>query len=93
MDIFEKFGEKVYHVGKGVSDKAKDVAAIADLKGQINTQNTIIKQNYSKIGKMYYMQNALNPEPEYEDMINEIRKSQKMIDDLQKKIDFIKDNK
>lgn len=93
MDFFEKFGEKVYTAGKNVSEKAKDMAAVADFKSQINTCNAVIKKNYSQIGKMYYMNHALSPEPEYEDMIREIRETQKKIDELQKKIDFIKDNK
>ena len=93
MDFFEKVGETVYNTGKNITDKAKDMAAIAELKGKINTCNTVIKKNYSLIGKTYYANNALNPEPEYMEMIQEIRTAQKKIDELQKQIDFIKDNK
>lgn len=93
MDFFDKVGETVYNTGKNISDKAKEMAAIAELKGQINTCNTVIKKNYSLIGKTYYANNALNPEPEYMEMIGEIRNAQKKIDELQKQIDFIKDNK
>ncbi len=93
MDFFEKFGEKVYETGKNVSEKAKDMVAVADLKSQINTCNAVIKKDYSQIGKIYYSNNALNPDPEYADLIQEIRNTQKKIDELQKQIDFIKDNK
>lgn len=92
MDFFEKFGETVYNTGKNLTDKAKEMAAIAELKNQINTCNTVIKKNYSMIGKTYYANNALNPEPEYMDMIQKIREAQKKIDELQEQIDFIKDN-
>ncbi len=93
MDFFEKVGEKVYTTGKNISEKAKEMAAVADLKSQMNTCNTVIKKNYAQIGKIYYANNALNPEPEYEELIQEIRTTQKKIDELQKKIDFVKDNK
>lgn len=93
MDFFEKVGETVYNTGKNLSDKAKEMAAIAELKNQINTYNTVIKKNYSLIGKTYYANNALNPEPEYMEMIQTIREAQKKIDELQEQIDFIKDNK
>ncbi len=92
MDFFEKVGETVYNTGKTISDKAKEMAAIAELKGQINTCNTVIKKNYSLIGKTYYANNALNPEPEYMDMVMEIRNAQKKIDELQKQIDAIKEH-
>ena len=93
MDFFEKVGETVYNTGKNISDKAKEMAAIAELKSQINTCNTVIKKNYSMIGKTYYANNALNPEPEYMEMVQKIRESQKKIDDLQKQIDLIKESK
>ena len=53
MDFFEKFGETVYNTGKNLTDKAKEMAAIAELKNQINTCNTVIKKNYS-MRKMDY---------------------------------------
>ena len=93
MDFFDKVGETVYNTGKTISDKAKEMAAIAELKNQINTCNTVIKKNYSMIGKTYYANNAINPEPEYMEMVQKIRESQKKIDDLQKQIDLIKESK
>ncbi len=92
MDFFEKVGETVYNTGKNLSDKAKEMAAIAELKNQINTHNTVIKKNYSLIGKTYYANNALNPEPEYMEMVQQIREAQKKIDELQEQIEFIKNN-
>ena len=93
MDFFDKVGETVYNTGKTISDKAKEMAAIAELKNQINTCNTVIKKNYSMIGKTYYANNALNPEPEYMEMVQKIRESQKKIYELQEQIEFIKTNK
>ena len=90
MDFFEKVGETVYNTGKTLSDKAKEMAAVAELKNQINTWNTVIKKNYSKIGKIYYANNALNPDPEFAEMVQSIRDAQKKIDALQEKLDVIK---
>ena len=90
MDFFEKVGETVYNTGKNLTDKAKEMAAIAELKNQINTQNTVIKKNYALIGKTYYANNALDPEPEYVEMIQQIRESQKKIDELEEQIECIK---
>lgn len=90
MDFFDKVGETVVNTGKVISDKAKEMAAIANLKSQVNTCEEVIKKNYAEIGKRYYANNALDPEPEYEHQIKIIRNAQKTIDDLQKQIDSLK---
>ena len=54
MDIFEKFSDTIKQKSKVAADKAKEVAGIAQLKIQINTQEDLIKKNYQEIGKRYF---------------------------------------
>ena len=42
MDFFDKVGETVYNTGKTISDKAKEMAAIAELKNLLNIEPSII---------------------------------------------------
>ena len=46
MDFFEKLGDTITTKGKEVTGKAKDLAEIANLKGQIGTCEDVIKKNY-----------------------------------------------
>lgn len=52
MDFFEKLGDTITTKGKEVTGKAKDLAEIANLKGQIGTCEDVIKKNYIEIGRL-----------------------------------------
>ena len=54
MDILEKIGDTIVHVGKDVTQKAKDVSGIAKLKLDIRAKEDFIKEQYMAIGKEYY---------------------------------------
>ena len=53
MDIIEKIGDTITEKGKVAADKAKELAAIANLKSQISTCEEVMKKNYLEIGKIY----------------------------------------
>ena len=46
MDIIEKIGDTITEKGKVAADKAKELAAIANLKSQISTCEEVMKKNY-----------------------------------------------
>ena len=48
------------------ADKAKELAAIANLKSQISTCEEVMKKNYLEIGKIYFQQYSDMPEPPFE---------------------------
>lgn len=99
MEIFDKnfvskLGETITTKGKEVTDKAKDLAEIANLRGQINTCEEVVKKNYMEIGKKYYEKHASVPDEEmeedYEEACRAIRNAQIGIADLEAKIKEIK---
>ena len=92
MDFIEKLGDTITEKGKLAADKAKEMAAIANLKSQISTCEEIMKKNYLEIGKIYYEQYSDMPEPPFEKQCEAIRNAQRAIDDLQGKIDQLKAN-
>ena len=51
-----------------MTGKAKDLAEIANLRGQISTCEDVIRKNYIEIGRLYYEKEGLEPGPEYEAM-------------------------
>ena len=86
MDMFEKFGETIKQKSKVAADKAKEVAGIAQLKIQINTQEDLIKKNYQEIGKRYFDLYRDMPEDPFMKECDDIKAAQKEIEKLQKEL-------
>lgn len=57
MEILEKISDTILHVGKDVTQKAKDVSGIAKLKMDIRSKEDFIKEQYIELGKLYYEKN------------------------------------
>lgn len=85
-----KIGETLSAKGKEISGKAKDVAEIANLKGQIRSCEETMKKNYIEIGKRYYELHASNPEEGYASQCAAINNAQDNIAELEQKIKEIK---
>ncbi|MBD5484589.1 MAG: hypothetical protein HDR18_03540 [Lachnospiraceae bacterium] len=90
MDFFDRIGETITTKGREVTDKAKDMAEVANLKGQIHTCEDIIRKRYTEIGRIYYDKHGSTPEEEYEDACRDIENAQNSIVDLEAKIREIK---
>lgn len=90
MEFFDKIGETITTKGREVSDKAKDIAEVANLKGQIHTCEELIKKRYTEIGKIYYEKHGSTPEEEYIDACKDIENAQNTVVDLQARIREIK---
>lgn len=90
MDFFDKIGETLSTKGKEVSDKAKDMAEIVNLKGQIHTCEELIKKRYTEIGKIYYEKHGSTPEEEYIDACRDIENAQNAIIDLETRLKELK---
>ncbi len=54
MDFFDKVGETISSKSRDVVKKAKDLADVTNLNGQINCQEEIINKAYAEIGKAYF---------------------------------------
>ncbi|MCI8286187.1 MAG: hypothetical protein HFH89_00680 [Lachnospiraceae bacterium] len=90
MDFFEKLEDTISTKGREVADKAKTLAEIASLKGQIATCEDIIKKNYLEIGKLYYEEYSDVPEAPFEKQCKAIEDAQRGVRDLQDKIEMLK---
>lgn len=90
MAFFDKIGETITTKGKEVSNKAKDIAEVTNLKGQIHSCEEIIKKRYIDIGKIYYEKHGSMPEEEYMDACRDIENAQNTVVDIEARIREIK---
>ena len=89
-NIASKLGETISVKGKEVTDKAKDLVEIANLKSQIKTNEDVMKRNYTEIGRLYYELHGMEPEADYEEQCRAIGNAQNTINDLEEEIREIK---
>lgn len=52
MAFFDKIGETLAAKGKDVADKAREMAEVNRLNGQINSQKSMAEKIYTEIGRM-----------------------------------------
>lgn len=90
MNIFEKLEDTVSTVSRDVADKAKTMAEITSLKGQIATCEDIMKKNYMEIGKMYYEEYKDVPDAPFEKQCKAIEDAQRGVRELQDKINILR---
>lgn len=90
MDIIEKIGDTLTAKSKEVSDKAKDVAEIANLRGQIRTCEEVIRKNYLEIGKQFMAEYGDSEDAPYAKERTAIRNAQRGAAELQAQINTIK---
>lgn len=90
MDFFEKLGDTITTKGKEVTGKAKDLAEIANLKGQIGTCEDVIKKNYIEIGRLYYEKHGQEPDEDFDEFCRAISNAKAGIEDLEEKIKQVK---
>ncbi len=88
--IMSRIGETISIKGKEMTDKAKNLAEIANLKSQVNTCEEVVKKNYMEIGRRYFELHGNEPEPEYEEQCIAVQNAQNGIKELEEKIREIK---
>ena len=81
MDFFEKLGDTITTKGKEVTGKAKDLAEIANLKGQIGT---------CEVGRLYYENHGQEPDEDFDEFCRAISNAKAGIEDLEEKIKQVK---
>lgn len=85
-----KIGETISAKGKEVTDKAKDIADVVNLKSRIKSCEETVKKNYMEIGRRYYELHASTPEEHYAEQCIAINNAQDNIAELEQKIKEIK---
>ncbi len=86
MDFLDKISDTLIGTGKMAADKAKELAEIANLKGQVSTCDEVIRKNLIAIGKKYYEANKENPDPEFAKFVDAITDAQRGKTELEQKI-------
>lgn len=84
------FLDSVKETGKIAAGKAKQYADLAGLKTQLSGSNAKLKVAYQKIGEIYYEKYGSDPDFDYADACEDVRKALAEIEELQEKIDAMK---
>lgn len=78
MAFFEELGKTLSDTGKEVATKAKVLSDTIQLKTQINTEKTKLKEAYAVVGKQFYESNK-EPGEMYEKAYEAVRASRERI--------------
>lgn len=90
MDFFEKIGDTISDKGRKAADKAKELAEIANYKGQIFNHEEAMKKKYMEIGRIYFEHYGNMPEAPFEDACRSINEAKESVKELQAKIQELK---
>ena len=90
MEILEKIGDTISEKGKEAADKAKEIAEIVSLRGQIATCEEVMKKNYLEIGKAYYREFGDIPEETFAKQCRAIKNAENGVKELEEQIRQIK---
>lgn len=90
MDFIESIGDTITAKGREAVDKARELAEIAHLKGQITTCEEVIKKNYLEIGRLYCELYGEEPQEEFKKQCSTVKNAQNGIADIQRKIREVK---
>ncbi len=92
MDFISKLGEQIGETGKKVADITRTQTDILSLKSRMSSCDSVVKREYEEIGKIVY--NMFKDEEEldlpYVEQIKIIKKNIKEKEELQQKIDILK---
>lgn len=90
MAFWGKIRETVTDTSKMVAQKAKDMAEVTKLNGQISTEEIKIKEAYLAIGKRYFEENMGEVSDAYINDFTIINEAKARISELQEQIKTIK---
>ena len=93
MAIFEKKKKKITVTSQTMVQKAKGMADITGLKGQISDEQKKIDKYYQSLGKLYYNLKHEEPLPELSELVALITSSYYKIEELNKTISAIENIK
>lgn len=90
MSFLDQLGKKVSDAGKGVAQQTKNLTEIARLTSVIDTEEKMVAQSYTQIGKTYYENHKNDPDAECAAQIALVNKSLKKIAQWREQIQRIK---
>ena len=90
MAFFDKSWETITTKSKDIASKAKEIAEVSSLNGQISACENRIQQEYLEIGKVYYENYKDTPEELFGESVQNITDSLNGIKQLKESIQSIK---
>lgn len=93
MAVFGDISKKISATSQNVVQKAKGMADITGLKGQISDENKKIENYYQVLGKLYYEVKQDEPIPEVQDIVTLIKDSYRKIEEINEEITSIENAK
>jgi len=85
-----KMADKSVGFAKAAGDKAKIVGKITKLRTEIAMEKDTVRKSFTDIGKLYYEKNKANPDPEMEQVVEEVTTSLASAQEKQKEIEALK---
>lgn len=86
MAFFDEIGKTLADKSKEAAQKAKGVAEVLQLKAQISSENSKVKELYGAIGALYFKNNREEPADDYQMFFPEIEKSLAHIAEMEAKV-------
>lgn len=86
MAFLDEIGRTLADKGREAAQKAKEMAEVLQLKGQISAENSKIKELYGAIGAVYFKKYREEPDDEFQLFFPEIEKSLARIAELEAKV-------
>ena len=87
---FEALKARVAGLAQDGVSKAKDLMEIAKLKVNNASENDAIRKAYTELGKLYFAQHGMDPDPAYAALCAKIVESKERIADNDERISSIK---
>lgn len=92
MAFLNDLSKKLTEVAGDAAEKAKDVAGIARLKTEIMGEQKKLQQSYAELGKLYYESVKDKDDGPEAVICAEIKDTILLIEDLESKIELIKND-
>ena len=86
MAFLDDLGKTLTDMGKDAAQKTKDVVDILQMKAQIGTEKSKLRDLYATIGKSYYEVHKDSAEAEHAEACGQIESSLAKIAELEEKI-------
>lgn len=86
MAFLDDIGRTLADKSKEAAQKAKGVAEVLQLKAQISSENSKVKELYGAIGALYFKKHREEPGDDYEMFFPEIEKSLAHIAEMEAKV-------
>ena len=86
MAFLDEIGKTLADKSKEAAQKAKGVAEVLQLKAQISSENSKVKELYGAIGALYFKNNREEPADDYQMFFPEIEKTLAHIAEMEAKV-------